>query len=131
MLRTEIASGKNGRVLLVDSISKVLPEDTGAIVIAGSHGGASSGELALKTPLKLVFFNDAGVGKDKAGLIALDMLQQKSVPSATISYTSGRIGDSRDIWENGIISYVNDAARILGFLPGDKLKNSVTNYIAK
>ena len=38
------------------------PDDEGAIVVSGSHGGASSGAYALELPLKCAIFNDAGVG---------------------------------------------------------------------
>jgi len=60
MLNTEVVKGPADRVLLMDSISKVEAGDAGAIVVSASHGGASSGELALEVPLALVFFNDAG-----------------------------------------------------------------------
>ena len=57
MLKTEVARGKSGRVIIMDSITKVTPEDAGAIVVCASHGGASSGEFALEVPLAAVFFN--------------------------------------------------------------------------
>jgi len=62
------------RVWLMDTITKVTPDDAGSIVVSGSHGGTSSGSFALAAPLKLAVFNDAGVGKDSAGIAALDML---------------------------------------------------------
>src|ERR1700722_4382733 len=121
MLKTEIAHGKNGRIVLMDSITKVTDEDQGAIVVSASHGGASSGEFALQIPLAAVFFNDAGVGKDRAGIAALDMLERRAVPAATVAHTSARIGDARDMWDNGIISHVNNSAFKAGLRPGLKL----------
>ena len=82
MLKTEIEKGKSGRMIIMDSISKVTPEDKGAIVVCASRGGASSGEFALEMPLKAVIFNDAGVGKDDAGILALEMLQSRGVAAA-------------------------------------------------
>jgi hypothetical protein len=62
MLKTEVARGKSGRVIIMDSTTRVTPEDTGAIVVCASHGGSSSGEFALEVPLAAVFFNAGGEG---------------------------------------------------------------------
>jgi hypothetical protein len=126
MLKKEVVKGKGGRVILMDSITKVKPEDKGAIVVCASHGGTSSGEFALEVPLKAVIFNDAGVGKDDAGIAALAMLQQKGVPAATVAHTSGRIGDAMDMWENGVLSHVNSAARQLGLNTGAQVREVLT-----
>lgn len=125
MLKKEVASGRSGRVILMDSITKVAAEDKGAMVVCASHGGTSSGEFALEVPLKLVVFNDAGVGKDNAGIAALEMLQSRGVAGATVAHTSGRIGDSLDMWEHGILSHVNDAARKLGLSAGARVRDSL------
>ena len=50
--------------MLMDSITQVAVFDEGALVVSGSHGGTSSGKFALDVPLRMAFFNDAGVGKD-------------------------------------------------------------------
>ena len=121
MLKKEVARGTGGPIVLMDSITKVTPEDKGAIVVSASHGGASSGEFALEVPLKVVFFNDAGVGKDDAGIAALAMLQAKGVAGGTVAHTSARIGDAQDMWECGVISHVNAAAGKLGLAPGQSM----------
>ena len=78
MLKKIVAQGPGGRVMAMDSITMVTPEDAGAIVVSGSHGGASSGAYALEVPLRAAFFNDAGIGKDEAGVVALQMLQSSN-----------------------------------------------------
>jgi hypothetical protein len=125
MLKTEIRTSGEGRIVLVDSITAIAPQDAGAIVVSASHGGRSSGEFALEVPLRAVFFNDAGVGKDKAGIAALDMLQIKGIAGGTIAHTSARIGDAQDTWDNGILSHVNQAAHAVGLAPGLKLRDAV------
>jgi hypothetical protein len=122
MLKQEVERGPGGPIVIMDSITKVTPADAGAIVVSASHGGASSGEFALEVPLKAVFFNDAGVGKDDAGIAALAMLQAKHVAAGTVAHTSARIGDAQDMWESGVISHVNEAARKLGLSPGQSLR---------
>lgn len=124
MLKVEIANGSGGRIILMDSITKVTSDDEGAIVVSASHGGSSSGEFALAIPLKLVVFNDAGVGKDDAGIAALAMLESRKVAGMTTSHVTGRIGDADDMWQNGVISHVNATAAALGFSAGQQLKSA-------
>ena len=126
MLKKEVARGADGRVVIMDSITKLTPEDAGGMVVSASHGGASSGEFALEVPLKAVFFNDAGVGKGDAGIAALAMLPARGVAGGTVSHTSARIGDAQDLWDHGVVSYVNECARALGVLPGQRLKETLT-----
>lgn len=121
MLKLEVAAGPGGRVLLVDSITQVAPGDAGAIVVAASHGGTSSAAFALEVPLRAVVFNDAGVGKDAAGIAAMALLQQRGVAGATVAHTSARIGDAQDMWDHGVISHVNAPARGLGLQAGQAL----------
>lgn len=130
MLKKEVAGGPGGRVLIMDSITKVTPDDAGAMVVSASHGGASSGEFALElAPLKAAFFNDAGVGKDDAGIASLAMLQQHGVAGGTVSHTSARIGDAQDTWDHGVVSHVNECARALGIAPGQRLKETLTRLV--
>ena len=129
MLKKEVARGDKGRVVIMDSITKVTPEDAGGLVVSASHGGASSGEFALEVPLKAAFFNDAGVGKDDAGIAALAMLQASGVAAGTVSHTSARIGDAQDMWDHGVVSHVNEKARALGVAPGQSLRETLTRLV--
>lgn len=122
MLKQEVARGPGGRVLVMSSITQVEPADAGCMVVSSSHGGTSSGEFALEVPLRLAVFNDAGVGKDDAGIAALAMLQARGVAGATVAHTSARIGDSMDSWNSGVISHANAAALALGLRPGLALR---------
>ena len=131
MLKTEVAVGNGGRVIIMDSITQVTPDDAGAIVVCASHGGSSSGECALAVPLAAVFFNDAGVGKENAGIAALDMLQANGVAAGTVSHATARIGDSRDTWDHGVISYVNPAARELRLVPGARLRSALSELVSR
>ncbi len=131
MLKKIVAQGPGGRVMAMDSITMVTPEDAGAIVVSGSHGGASSGAYALEVPLRAAFFNDAGIGKDEAGVVALQMLQSSGVAAGTVSHRSARIGDARDCWENGVISRCNAAARALGIEPGASLRVALSGLVSR
>ncbi|MBX3606233.1 MAG: hypothetical protein KF788_13215 [Piscinibacter sp.] len=129
MLKKAVARGPGGTVLLVDSITLVEEDDSGAVVVSGSHGGISSAEFALAVPLQLVVFNDAGGGKDDAGIAALARLQQRGVAACTVSHASARIGDAWDSWDAGIVSHVNAAAAGLGLAPGAALQAALRRLV--
>ncbi len=129
MLKRTISQSSLGAIILVDSITKIEPHDEGAIVLSASHGGVSSGEFAMQVPLRLVLFNDAGIGKDRAGIAALDMLQNKGVAAAMISHLSGRIGDAQDMWDHGEISAVNALAAAMGVAIGEKASARLLSLI--
>lgn len=113
------------RVLLVDSITQLEPSDAGAVVvISGSHGGVSSAQYALAVPARLVVFNDAGVGKDEAGIAALALLQADGRAALAVAHDSARIGDARDAWAGGRVSRLNAAARALGIVAGDTVQGA-------
>ena len=115
----------NVRVLLLDSITWVDADDAGQIVISGSHGGRSAAEYAILFPLALCCINDAGVGKDRAGIVALDMLEARGTPGVAFSHDSARIGEARDAWDHGVISHCNARATALGFGPGAILRAAI------
>lgn len=77
-----------------------------------------------------MFFNDAGFGKENAGAVALAMLDERGIAAGVIAHTSARIGDSRDTWDNGVISDVNQAARKLGLRPGTRLQTVLSELVA-
>lgn len=129
MLKVEVLRGPGGWVLLMDSITQATAEDAGAFVVSASHGGTSSGEFALAVSPRVAFFNDAGGGKDGAGIAALAMLQARGLAGGTVAHTSARIGDARDTWACGLISELNDAGRALGLNVGEPLQAALRRLI--
>lgn len=125
-MTSKVVGNAGGRAVhAMDSITSLTNSETGQIVVSGSHGGRSSGGYALGTPLAAVFFNDAGVGKDDAGIVALRMLQQAGVAAGTVSNMTARIGDAEDHWKEGVLSHVNQAAADRGIVPGRRLQDAV------
>lgn len=105
-------------VHVLDSITKIGAADTGAVVIAASHGGVYPGYLSAKGKLRGVILSDAGVGLDRAGIASLDYLDALGIPAATVDYRSARIGDGADLEQRGVISFANRTAERLGCAPG-------------
>ena len=117
--------GSGTRLVLVDSITEIGPADAGAVVVSGSHGGISAGRYAAEVALAAVFFNDAGVGKEMAGIASLTALDEKGIPGGTVAHNSARIGEAEDTWATGVISHLNASARALGLATGVSLRRAV------
>lgn len=111
--------------LLFDSITEAVGHSAGSIVISGSHGGVSSSRFALQAAPRLAVFNDAGLGKDQAGIAALAMLQAAGIAACTVAHTSARIGDARSTRDDGVISHVNAAAAPMGLRAGMRLREAL------
>jgi len=102
---------------VVDSITQLGPQDADCLAVSGSHGGISSAQYALAARPHLSVFNDAGVGRDAAGLAALPFLQGHGLAACTVAHTSARIGEAASTLTDGIISHVNPLAAHLGVAP--------------
>jgi hypothetical protein len=111
--------------LLVDSITEAVGRGAGRVVVSGSHGGLSAGRFALEAAPQLAVFNDAGVGRDGAGIAALALLQAHGVAACTVSHDSARIGEARSTFDDGVISHLNDAAAALGLTLGQRLRDAL------
>ncbi|MBI2770292.1 MAG: hypothetical protein HYX47_11765 [Burkholderiales bacterium] len=103
---------------VVDSITELDVDDTGCVAVSGSHGGISSARFAAAGRPLLSVFNDAGIGRDEAGLAALAFLQSQGLAACTVTHVSARIGDARSTLNDGIIGRVNPLAAGLGVAAG-------------
>jgi hypothetical protein len=118
----QLLAASAGEVLLADSVTEVRPEDAGRIVVSASHAGRSAVAYAVPIAIKACFFNDAGIGKDSAGVAGLELL---GCPAAAYSHSSARIGDAADGWANGVLSAINQPAASAGLSIGQTVQQAV------
>jgi hypothetical protein len=117
-------------IVLLDDVAMLRSEDTGRIVITGAHGGVPSALHALPVHASLYVFNDAGIGKDGAGLSALRLLNDAGTPALAVRHDSARIGEAEDALANGIIAQCNRAAHALGLRPGQTMIDALAMLAA-
>jgi hypothetical protein len=110
---------------IVDSITELSLQDAGCVAVSGSHDGISSARYALAARPLLSVFNDAGVGRDAAGIAALDFLQQHGLAACTVAHTSACIGQARSSYEDGVVSYLNPLAAALGLRWAERLSEQL------
>ena len=118
MFRDVVWSNGGVDIVVMDSMSQTTDGDRGAIVVAGSNGGQESGRVGVHAGCAFVLLNDAGIGKDRAGVAGLDVLEAAGIPAATVSHVSAEISNGPDMWEHGVVSTANPAATDMGFAPG-------------
>ncbi len=109
-------------LVLLDSVTQVEPAHAGRLVVTGSHGGASVVPYARAVRAWLYVFNDAGGGKDGAGVAALELLDADGIAAVTVAHSSARIGEALDTWQQGVVSQANAAAAALGLQVGAALR---------
>lgn len=104
--------------LVLDSVTHLTSAHRGGVAYCASHGGVYAGYYAARMGVGAVVLNDAGVGREQAGIGGLQLLEGLGVPAATIGHSTARIGDGCDGVTRGLITYVNASARHLGIEPG-------------
>jgi hypothetical protein len=114
-------------LVLLDSIGHVGDQHAESVIVCGSHGGTSAADYILKlsTAPFAAFFNDAGFGKDNAGLAGLPLLQVRGVIAVTYSHLSARIGDAADGLAHGVITQMNGHASAAGVQIGQRVADAV------
>jgi hypothetical protein len=108
------------RIVCVDSVSLVAPEDAGQVVVTGSHGGLVGGDpaAALRVNPLAALFNDAGIGIEDAGVGRLPALDERGIAAGVVATATARIGDGRSTLEDGVLSRVNRIAEQKGARAG-------------
>ena len=112
-------------LVLLDSVTQVEFGHAGQLVVTGSHGGASVVPYARAVRAWMYVFNDAGVGKDGAGIAALELLAADGIAAVAVAHTSARIGEALDTWQHGVVSHLNAAATVLGIRTGALLREQL------
>jgi len=124
-------SPEGKRIVTLDSNAMIRTEHKNAVVLTGSHGGLVGELPAVRRPVLAAFYNDAGVGKDKAGLSRLPWLEKHGIVGATVSARTARIGVGLDTYQSGVVSFVNQLGRARGIKSGMTAKRAAHLILAK
>src|SRR5215471_11595677 len=119
MTAADARDGGAKAVLVVDSITALAATSPLRVVVCGSHAGLFAARLAAHRQVAAVIFNDAGIGRDAAGVAGLGTLDDIGVPAAAVDYRSARIGDGEDTFCRGRLSTVNRQGALAGWQVGD------------
>jgi len=120
-------------VSCLDAAPMLLPGDAGSIVVTGSHAALFRGKPdgVINVAVRAIFFSDAGVGLDDAGIARLPTLDERGIVAATASADSAAIGDAHSIYYDGVISFTNATARSCGAQPRMSIRSFIDALISR
>jgi uncharacterized protein YunC (DUF1805 family) len=111
------------RIVTTSSSAQATESCRGQVLVSGSYGGDYNAWHAAKWGLRGVVLNDAGIGKDRAGVRGLDYLDRIGLPAATADVMTCHIADADHMLAHGTISHVNAAAQALGCAVGQSVRD--------
>ncbi len=119
-------------VICLDAAPLLEPGDAGSIVVTGSHAALFRGrpDDVVGPDVRAIFFSDAGVGLDGAGIARLPTLDERGIAAGTASAESAEIGNARSIYEHGVLSHVNRTAAALGAAAGVPIRVFIADLVA-
>jgi hypothetical protein len=117
-------SGTNAevKIMTVASCSNAREEHRSHVLVSGSYGGRYNAFNAAKWGVRGVIMNDAGIGRDNAGIVGLEYLDQIGLAAATADAQTCHIGDGDHMLAHGIISHVNRTAATVGCAVGQSVR---------
>ncbi|HEY82439.1 MAG TPA: hypothetical protein G4O01_04015 [Dehalococcoidia bacterium] len=117
------------RIIVADSAAAMDESNCNDILVVGSHCGINVGELALHNGIRGLIGNDAGLGKNEAGIAGLKLLEKHGIPAAAVACMSAKIGFGMSTYEQGRISVANEVARKLGVSAGMSAKEAADKML--
>jgi hypothetical protein len=120
------------KLICADSVGMVLPEDAGQIVVTASHAALPGGrpDKLIPPAIHAIFFSDAGIGMDEAGIARLPVLDRAGVIAGVVSASSAPIGDARALYTRGVLSHLTSAGIKAGGKPGMLLRLFVNRLLS-
>lgn len=114
-------------VVLLDSLGDLQPGNTSPILVCGSHcgGNRALAQQVKNCHIKAVFLNNAGIGKNQAGVRGLMHYEAEDILACAVDRNSAEIGIASDTWQCGMISHLNPRAETAGIQIGDSVKEAV------
>lgn len=125
-----IVRSPQGRVLIFDSATYVegyvaqAPGTAGDLVVNASYSGVLCARMVMAARPRAVIGLDCAIGKDGAGIAGLWYYEALGIPSAAVDVMTAEMGNGSDLYDNGIVSRVNDAAQALGIEPGMRARDA-------
>jgi hypothetical protein len=125
-----IVQSSQGRILVFDSATYIeghvaaAPGTAGDLVVNASYSGVLCARMVMSARPKAVIGLDCAIGKDGAGIAGLWYYEALGVPAAAVDVMTAEMGNGADLYENGVVSRVNDAAQALGIEPGMRTRDA-------
>lgn len=126
---TVVSAERAGRIVTFDSATFVpgFYGDASAaadVVVAASYAGVLCARMVARSRPRGAIGLDCKIGKDGAGIAGLWFYEALGIPAAAADVMTAEMGNGGDLFENGIVSRVNELAEDLGLRPGMKVREA-------
>ena len=126
---TSIKQSGDRKVIIADSVTAATDQNRGDVLVCGSHCGANVGQIAATNKIGAMIGNDAGMGKNNAGIAGLAICDAHDIPAAAVASMSAVIGSGVSTYEEGEVSAVNSLAARLGVSEGMSAKHAAERFL--
>ena len=126
---TIIKQSGNRKIVIADSVTAADDENHGDVLVCGSHCGANVGQIAVDGKIGAMIGNDAGLGRNNAGISGFDICDRHGIPVASVASMSAMIGSGVSTYKEGIVSAVNAKAAAFGVLKGMSAANAADLFL--
>lgn len=119
-----------GRTLIFDSATYVADfvsqhgNVEGDLIVNASYSGVLCAKMVMVAKPRGVIGLDCAIGKDGAGVAGLAFYEALAVPAGAADVMTAEMGNGRDLYEDGVLSCVNEAAERLGIRPGMRVSEA-------
>jgi hypothetical protein len=118
-LQTVLFESPRGAIVALDSAADVLPRNRGRdVLVTASYIGVLPARLVHEHLPRAVIGFDGGVGPLGANIAGLWYYEALNIPAAAVDVMTIILGDGVDVYDNGLVSFVNRPAADCGVVPG-------------
>ncbi len=125
--QTEVLAAGRGRVMCMDSAYDVDSTNRGRdVCVNSSYCGVLPARFIAEHRPRAAIGMDCGVGPEGSAIAGLWYLEALGIPAATADVMTAHLGDGRHLYENGVISFVNQLAQDCGATPGMTVRDAAS-----
>lgn len=128
---TSVKQSGYRKVIIANSVTAATDKNNGDVLVCGSHCGANVGQIAATKKIGAMIGNDAGMGKNNAGIAGLAICDAHDIPAAAVASMSAVIGSGVSTYEEGKVSAVNGLAARLGVSEGMSAKEAADRFLER
>jgi hypothetical protein len=129
-LQTEVYRGGRGRIVTMDSAYHVEPANRGVdIVVNASYCGVLPARFIGEQHPRGAIGVDCGVGPAGASIAGLWYLEALNIPAAVADVMTIQLGDGVDLYEKGVITFLNRPAADCGVAAGMTVREAALRLL--
>ncbi len=125
-----VYESKRGRIMIMGSAYYVSENNRDCdVVVNASYAGVLPARMVGDHHPRGAIGVDCGIGPESAGIAGLWYLEALNIPAAAVDVMTILLGDGADMYENGVISFINRPAADCGVIKGMSVKEAARKML--